>query len=445
MNKSPHRDLRLIVPAILLSLANLLPHHTGAQNGMELTAQQAVALALENNHGIRLARLDAEVAEILNTPGEAGMLPIIGIDGSYNINNAATRQEFFTGEVRETSNANVRALDVGLGAEWTIFDGLTMFATRERLAALEMIGRTELKLRIETTIHDVLSSYYLTVQLQKAIQVQQEGIRITRERLAIAEAGERIGSASGLAVVQARLDLSADSAAVLEMTAQAAMAENQLNMLLGQPPGTPIVSLDTIPPAEELDLGTIQQMARTNNTSLLQMEQLQLTNEIAVRELRGALLPRVSVYGDYGFTRSTSDVGFLQSNRSLGPEYGARLSIPLFNGGRANRAMRVARSRQEQAALSTDEMRLLLEQWILDGWTEYTVARQRVALEEANLRGTRQQVDVALESYRIGMLTAVELREVQQGHVDAENRLLLARYEAKMAELRLKMFAGRLV
>ncbi|MEI2420556.1 TolC family protein, partial [Arthrospira platensis SPKY2] len=84
-------------------------------------------------------------------------------------------------------------------------------------------------------------------------------------------------------------------------------------------------------------------------------------------------------------------------------------------------------------------------QELLDGWTAYRMSLQRIALEESNLAGMRMQVDVALESYRLGALTAVELRDVQQGLIDAENRLLLAQYEAKLAELRLKWLAGRLV
>jgi hypothetical protein len=42
------------------------------------------------------------------------------------------------------------------------------------------------------------------------------------------------------------------------------------------------------------------------------------------------------------------------------------------------------------------------------------------------------------------MLTAVELRDVQQGVLAAENRLLTAQFEAKMAELRLNWLAGSL-
>jgi len=73
------------------------------------------------------------------------------------------------------------------------------------------------------------------------------------------------------------------------------------------------------------------------------------------------------------------------------------------------------------------------------------MSNQRVALEEANLGGARKQSDVALESYRIGSLTAVELRDVQLGLVNAEQRLLVARYEAKMAELQLTWLSGKLM
>ncbi len=121
------------------------------------------------------------------------------------------------------------------------------------------------------------------------------------------------------------------------------------------------------------------------------------------------------------------------------------MSLPLFRGLQANRAVEVAKITREQAAIGTEQAQLQLDQQVLDAWTAYITANQRVELEEANLAGIRTQVDVGLESYRLGMLTAVELRDVQQGLIGAENRLLLAQYEAKAAELQLKWLAGRLI
>src|SRR5690606_27642070 len=133
----------------------------------------------------------------------------------YDGDRSATRQTFFSGEVREVDDANTQVLSGAIQLNWTVFDGLTMFAIKDRLAALEEIERNLLKQQVEATVYEVMAAYYQAVQLRKAIAVQQEGLRTGRERLMIAETGERIGSASGLQVVQARLDLSTDSAALL--------------------------------------------------------------------------------------------------------------------------------------------------------------------------------------------------------------------------------------
>lgn len=423
----------------LISILLVLP-----ASAQVLTAEEAVRIALEQNFGIRLARLDAESAAVLNSPGQAGMLPTVDGVGSYSIDNSSAKQTFFSGEVREVDNADARVLDAGVLLNWTVFDGMAMFATKDRLETMEVIGRTQLRQQLESTVYDVLASYYRLVQLRKGIAVEREGLRISRERLSIAEAGQRIGTASGLIVVQARLDLSTDSASVLDLQLQENVTRSRLNALLGRDPGTAVEVEGDVPDTESLDLAQLQQSARQANSILQEARQYQIAADLNVKELRGALLPRVDVFANYGYTRSTSAVGFLQSNQSLGPAYGARLNIPIFNGFRNSQAVEVAKLQREQASLSTQQVQLDLEEQLLNAWSMYRTGQQRVALEEANLEGARTQADVALESYRLGAITAVELRDVQLGLIAASERLIVARYEAIMAQLQLKWLAGEL-
>lgn len=430
--------------AIAFATWCMFPAFAQEQQPAPITPEEAVSIALEHNYGIRIAQLEARTSEVLNNAGNAGMLPTLDANGILSVDNSSTRQVFFSGEVRDAENANTRVIDGALSLNWTIFDGLAMFAAKDRLEALEMIGRTQLRQQVENTIYEVLNNYFMAVQLKSAVAVQVEGLNTSHERVRIAETGERVGSISGLELVQARLDLSADSSALLELLQQEKIAINRLNTMLGRDPSTPIAVADGIPPAGELDLVTIQERARTGNNALLQARQMQDLTIASVNELRGALFPRVELFGNYGYRRSTSDVGFLQSSRAIGPDYGARVSIPLFRGGQTRSALEVARITREQAELGTAAAQLQLEQEIQDGWAVYTTARQRSQMEEANLSGIRKQVEVALESYRLGAITQVELRDVQQGLIDAENRSLVAQYEAKMAELRLELLSGAL-
>lgn len=431
----------LLTPLLLLGAAFL---QAQAPGGM-LTAEQAVAIALENNHAVRIAKLDARSVEVANTAGNAGMLPTLSANGSYAMDNSATKQTFFSGEVREADNADSKVLNGALALNWTVFDGFTMFAAKERLEAMEAMGKVELRQQLETTAYNVLTGYYMAVQVKQALAAQRDLIQTSVERLQIAETGARIGTISGVALVQARLDLSADSAAILDLEQQLALSYNRLNTLLGRPSATPVEVAGDIPPAAALDLAVIRQEAITGNAALQRQRQAEQISNLRVNELRGALFPRLDVYGNYAYSNSTSSVGFLQSNTALGPNYGVRISAPIFQGQRNSKAVQVAKIASEQARIGTDQAQLELEQQVLDAWTAYDLANRRVAMGQRDLEGMRSLVDVALESYRLGMLTAVELRDVQQSLLDAENRVLLAQFEAKSAELLLRLLAGKLM
>ena len=425
--------------AFLVAAALAIP--VAAQH---LTADQAVSIALENNHGVRIARNTAAIAKLANNPGAAGMLPWVDANGAYTVDNAATKQEFFTGEDRDASNANTKSLSGDVELNWMLFDGLSMFAAKDRLEALERIGQTELRQRLEETAYDVFTTYYQLVQLEKAVQVQQEAMQTSRERLKITETGERVGASSGLDLVQARLDLSADSAQMLALIQQTATARTALNTLLARDPGTAFEVDTVIPPVSPLEFTALQQAALAANSTLQQAREERMVADISVKELRGTLLPRVNGFANYGYSRTTSEVGFLKSSRRLGPQYGLTVNVPLFRGG-AIKAVKQAELAGEQADLSVQQAQLELERDLLDTWNQYGSAQQRVALEESDLGGSRAQMEVALESYRIGVSTAVQLRDVQQGVVLAENRLLTAQFEAKVAELQLRWMAGVLL
>lgn len=426
---------------IAFALAAALVIPAAAQR---LTAEQAVSIATENNYGVRIARNSAAITKLANNPGAAGMLPSLDANGGYSMDNAATKQEFFTGEDRNADNANAQVLNGEVELNWTLFDGLSMFAAKDRLEALERIGENQLRQELEGTTYDVLTAYYQLVQLEKAVAVQREGMQTSRERLKITETGERVGASSGLELVQARLDLSTDSAQMLALLQQTAMARTALNTLMARDPGTAFEVDTVIPATGPLDLPTLRQAAMSTNTTLQHAREERMVADLSVKQLRGTLLPKLNGFANYGYSRSTSDVGFLKSSQRTGPQYGLTLSVPLFRGG-AVKAVKQAKLAGEQADLSVQRTQLELERNLLDTWERFGNARQRVALEEANLGGSRTQMRVALESYRIGVSTAVQLRDVQQSVVAMENRLLTAQFEAKVAELQLKWLAGELL
>jgi outer membrane protein TolC len=68
-----------------------------------------------------------------------------------------------------------------------------------------------------------------------------------------------------------------------------------------------------------------------------------------------------------------------------------------------------------------------------------------VTLEEENLDLARENAFVALERFRQGVSTTIEVKEAQQSLEDAYNRLINARYNIKLAETQLLRLNGDLI
>jgi outer membrane protein TolC len=66
-------------------------------------------------------------------------------------------------------------------------------------------------------------------------------------------------------------------------------------------------------------------------------------------------------------------------------------------------------------------------------------------LEEQNLEVARENLGIAMERYKLGNLSGIDLREVQKSLLDAEERLISAQYLTKTAEISLLQISGQVM
>ena len=70
--------------------------------------------------------------------------------------------------------------------------------------------------------------------------------------------------------------------------------------------------------------------------------------------------------------------------------------------------------------------------------------KELVKLEQGNVNLANQNLDITLEKYRLGNITPLELREAQRNAINANNRYLEIKYQAKLSEIYLKQISGTL-
>ena len=66
-------------------------------------------------------------------------------------------------------------------------------------------------------------------------------------------------------------------------------------------------------------------------------------------------------------------------------------------------------------------------------------------LEEENLLAAKEILMISQERFKSGATNIIELKEIQRSYEDDMNRLVNARYNAKISEGNLKNLAGELI
>jgi outer membrane protein len=128
-----------------------------------------------------------------------------------------------------------------------------------------------------------------------------------------------------------------------------------------------------------------------------------------------------------------------------GLAYGLSFQFNLFDGLNRERRLQNARLRQQSSELAIRQARTRALAGLETAHAGYGNRILLADLEEENVQLARQNVEVALERFRLGLSTSVELREVQNALAAASSRLVAARFEAKQAELELLRLSGELL
>ncbi len=124
------------------------------------------------------------------------------------------------GTTEKTNGVHNETADVGLNVNWTVFDGLGIQATYDKLRELQNLGELNTRMTIEDFVADLSSEYYNLIRQKIRLRNLRSTLELSRERLRIVEERYYIGSMSRLDLQQAQVDFNADSSNVLNQLEQ---------------------------------------------------------------------------------------------------------------------------------------------------------------------------------------------------------------------------------
>jgi outer membrane protein len=434
----------------LLMLFLLLPVWSLSFSQQVLSLEEAIATALKNNYDILLVRNDSSVYGADNELAWGAFLPQLNgtVNKVWNQNNQ--RQQLADGSKRALDNAKSSNLTGSLSMNWVIFDGLRMFATKEKLNQLEKLGALTVRNQIGNTVAAVINNYYNVVQSKQQLKAVEEQMSISEERVKLADKKLSVGLGSKPELLQARVDLNAQKAAQLQQRTVIAQLTQNLNQVMGQPINTVYFSVtDSIPLDLGLQYGNLaENLLQSNPTLQVLRKNIDVAN-LTVRERKGERWPIISFNSAYNYSRLNNKAVvnpftplYSQNN---GFNYGFGTTIPILNNFIARRNLRQAQIDVRFQELTFDNQRSLIDVDLSNTFKDYEYQKQALKLEEENISLAKENVNIALARFRQGVSTYLELREAQISLADAYNRLIAARYNTKLAETELLRLKGDLI
>jgi outer membrane protein TolC len=297
----------------------------------KLTLQEAIRIALQNNYDIKLIKNETQIAKNNANLGNAGMLPIVTGDFSTGGSRQNTLQTQASGTERRINGARNSNMGYGVGLDWTVFDGFSMFANYDRLKALEQQGEKNATQQILTTITDVLSAYYNVAKQQQLVVAADSTIDISAFRLRIADSKLKIGRGSKLDVLAAQVDYNTDTSSYLQ---QKNLLDNYmvtLNELLARDVNIKFTVDNAFDIEENLNYTTLAAQLEQLNPALQSAILNKKIAELSLKQVQGNRYPQIRVNSGYDFNRSQTPTGFNTQFRARGFSYGLTATVNIFN------------------------------------------------------------------------------------------------------------------
>lgn len=407
-----------------------------------LTADEAVKYAIEHNFGISISKNEIEIGKLNNNWANAGAIPLVSATANKVIGVNNLQQRLSNGTVTNKIGNKTQNFNAGIAVNWTVFDGLKMFATKRRLEELERNGEYAFRKTLNETVYNVISSYYNVVTINEQIKSTQEQIRLYRDRNDLAQRRLEIGTGAKYEVLEAQVDLNEQYSILLSLQNSLAVAKTSLNNLMGKIPDTAYNVVDTITVQQLPAVADAQnKIEKQNPDILLANSDLKVLFETK-KEISAERLPVVTLNGFYNFARNSNGAGFTLLNQTYGPSGSIGLAMPLFTGSIVKKQLAVADIQIRNQKITEDQIKNNIQTLLTNGYINYSNSLKLVELEKSNLVLATENIYIANERYKKLNITSVELRQIQISYSDAKNRLYNALYQAKLAEAQVALLTG---
>jgi outer membrane protein len=301
-----------------------------------LTLQEALGIAYETNPQLAAQQAALRATDEDVARANAGWRPQISATGTYGY------QEF---KISGFGTIPTHPMTGTIALTQPIFRGGRTVAQISRAMALVRAGEAQLTATEQTVLLNAATAYMDVVRDAGALDLNRKNVDLLKKQSESTSLQFKAGALTRTDVAQSEARLA--GAQTQLAAAEASYAASQATFL--QVIGTPAETLEQTPamPAAPEKTDDVLALAQKQNPALVQAKENARAADYAVNDALGALLPQVSVTGQYQYSEGSlnngvafgigGNAGPTRSTTVLG-----QVNVPIYQGGAEHASVRQA-------------------------------------------------------------------------------------------------------
>lgn len=434
------------------------------------TLQEAVDYALQNNLGVKQAKITKEVAGVNLKQSRFNMLPSVNANGSQTYNYGSSvdplTSEFRTQEVRSNN--------FSLASSLPVFQGFQLQNQVKQNRALLAANASDVEAMQNNITLQVVNSYLNLLFGKELLKVAELQLANTREQLKRTRILYDAGSVAQTNVLELESQEASDELSVINAQNQIDIYKLTLAQLLDleSMAGFDVIIPEIPSPTLNPQIVSAEQVydAAVQTQPTIQSADLRVLGaRYGVNVAKAAYYPRFNVgaaiFTGYSSARpnpfsepvpgsfSRQLLGFQNSDGTnpfyiyfpdmsredytfseqlddnLGKQLQFTLSVPIFNGLQARSAVQRAQLNEESARINAEQERNTLRQTIEQAAADAQAALKRYIASKRQLESIEQSYKNAELRLNKGVINATDFNVLANNYRRAQSDLLQAKYE----------------
>ena len=428
---------------VIIFLITIIPFLSFSQEILSL--ENAIKIGLKKNFDIQLSRKNKEITQLNNNLGNSGALPTINISSKKEdaVSDQSNNPTSFIQEILSSESINASA-----NMSWTLLSGYRIQATKEKLRQLEFLSNGNLTLTIENTTQAIILSYYNCILQKERLQLLQNVVNLSRERLIYQKTKYDIGVSSKMDVLQIETSLLTDSSNLLIQRLNYNNSVKNLNLVLGVDLNSEWNLTDKMSSKTQLfNFEELQSEMFKNNTTMINQY---INNEIIRQDItlaKSVYYPIVSFNSGASYNESTYDIGdsgFEGNNTGETLNYYANISVNfrLYDGGKYKTLLQEAEIKNEINDLRLEKLQEETKNQLSINYDKYN---SRIII--FNL--SKKAFDIAEINYQLandknnrGTINSFNLRDIEIAYLNSGISYLQSTYNVNESYLELVKITG---